>query len=224
VAILRANIAGIETMETAGTTNVGKESDEVLVSAAKCGDTQAFEELILRHEQKVLAVAQRITNHREDAQDVAQETFHKAFCHLNSFQEKARFSTWMTRIAMNEAFMLLRRRRGTPEDLPESHDDGDEYFSEKFVDQRPTPEESCRLRERDEILASAINRLGPKIRRAILLRDIEERSAEETARILGTTISAVKARVFQGRRKLRAAVNSGLLRDYSADWAETQRC
>ena len=211
-------------METARAKNVAKESDEMLVSAAKCGNTQAFEELILRHEQRVLAVAQRITNHREDAQDVAQETFHKAFCHLSSFQEKARFSTWMTRIAMNEAFMLLRRRRGTPENLPESYEDGDEYFSEKFVDQRPTPEESCRLRERDEILASAINRLGPKVRRAILLRDIEERSAEETARILGTTISAVKARVFQGRRKLRAAVNSGLLRDYSVDWAETQRC
>jgi len=216
--------ARIKTMESARATNVAKESDQVLVSAAKCGDTQAFEELILRHEQKVLAVAQRITNHREDAQDVAQETFHKVFCHLNSFQEKARFSTWMTRIAMNEAFMLLRRRRGTPADLPESHDDGDEYFSEKFVDQRPTPEESCRLRERDEILASAINRLGPKIRKAILLRDIEERSDEETERILGTTIGAVKARVFQGRRKLRAAVNSGLLRDYSVDWAETQRC
>jgi RNA polymerase sigma-70 factor, ECF subfamily len=215
---------GTKTMQTVRASNVAKESDETLVSAAKNGDMQAFEELILRNEQKVLAIAQRITNHREDAQDVAQETFHKAFRHLNSFQEKARFSTWMTRIAMNEAFMLLRRRRGTPEDLPEGSDDGDEYYSEKFVDRRPTPEESCRLRERNEILSHAINRLGPKIRRAILLRDIEERSAEETARILGTTISAVKARVFQGRRKLRAAVNSGLLADYSVNWAETQRC
>src|SRR6201998_3605100 len=137
-------------METARASNVAKESDEALVSAAKNGDMQAFEELILRHEQKVLAIAQRITNHREDDQDVEQETFHKAFCHLNSFQEKARFSTWMTRIAMNEAFMLLRRRRGTPEDLPESHDDGDEYYSEKFVDRRPAPEEAGRLRERNQ--------------------------------------------------------------------------
>jgi DNA-directed RNA polymerase specialized sigma24 family protein len=73
-------------------------------------------------------------------------------------------------------------------------------------------------------LTDAINRLGAKIRRAVLLRDIEERSAEETSRILGTTISAVKARVFQGHRKLRAAMNSGLVTDYSVDWAETQRC
>ncbi len=212
-------------METVRATNVAKESECELVAAAKCGDTQAFGELVLRHEQKVLSVAQRITNNREDAQDVAQESFHKAFCHLNTFQEKSRFSTWMTRIAMNEAFMLLRRRRGTSEVLPESTDDTDESFSAKFVDQRPTPEESCRLRERKQILTEAINRLGPKIRRAILLRDIEERSAEETARILGTSISAVKARVFQGRRKLRATVNPGLLREvHAADWAETQRC
>src|ERR1700719_3832150 len=90
--------ARIKIMESARAANAGKESYEVLVSAAKGADRQAFEELILRHEQKVLAVAQRITNHREDAHDVAQETFHKAFCHLNSFHEKARFSTWMTRI------------------------------------------------------------------------------------------------------------------------------
>jgi RNA polymerase sigma-70 factor, ECF subfamily len=212
-------------METVRATNIAKESDGVLVAAAKGGDTQAFEELVLRHEPRVLAVAQRITNNREDAQDVAQESFHKAFCHLNTFQEKARFSTWMTRIAMNEAFMLLRRRRAAPEVLPESLDDGDEFVSERFVDQRPTPEQSCRLRERKQILTEAINRLGPKIRTAILLRDIEERSAEETARILGTSISAVKARVFQGRRKLRATVNPGLLWEVrSADWAETGRC
>ena len=212
-------------METVRATNIAKESDGALVAAAKGGDNQAFEELVLRHEPRVLSVAQRITNNREDAQDVAQESFHKAFCHLNTFQEKARFSTWMTRIAMNEAFMLLRRRRATPEVLPESLDDGEQILSERFVDQRPTPEQSCRLREREQILTAAINRLGPKIRRAILLRDIEERSAEETAQILGTSISAVKARVFQGRRKLRATVNPGLLWEvHSASWAGTERC
>lgn len=212
-------------METVRAANITKESESALVTAAKSGNTQAFEELVLRHEPKVLAVAQRITNNREDAQDVAQESFHKAFCHLNNFQENSRFSTWMIRIAMNEAFMLLRRRRATPEVLPENPDDGEEYFSEKFVDQRPTPEQSCRLRERKQILTEAINHLGPKIRRAILLRDIEERTAEETARILGTSISAVKARVFQGRRKLRATVNPALLGEVrAADWSRTDRC
>jgi RNA polymerase sigma-70 factor (ECF subfamily) len=196
-------------METLRATGI-QDSDGALVAAAKCGNTQAFEDLVLRHERRVFTVAQRITN-REDAEDVVQETFHKVFLHLDDFQEKSRFSTWLTRIAMNESLILLRRRRGTLEVLPESPDDGDEAFSAKFVDQRPSPEESCGRRERTELLADAINRLGPKIRSTILLRDIEERSAEETAELLGTSISAVKARVFQGRRKLRGILNPAIL-------------
>jgi len=197
-------------METLRATGI-QDSDGALVAAAKCGNTQAFEDLVLRHERRVLTVAQRITNNREDAEDVVQETFHKVFLHLDDFQEKSRFSTWLTPIAMNESLILLRRRRGTLEVLPESPDDGDESFSAKFVDQRPSPEESCGRRERTELLAEAINRLGPKIRSTILLRDIEERSVEETAQILGTSTSAVKARVFHGRRKLRRTVSPGLL-------------
>lgn len=200
-------------MKTPYTTSTNKDSDGALVAATKRGDTQAFEELVLRHKQRVLAVAQRITNNREDAEDVAQESFHKAFLHLDAFQEKARFSTWLTRIAMNEAFMLLRRRRGFLEVLPESPDDGVESGSEAFVDRNPNPEESCWRRERTQLLTEAINRLGPTIRGAILLRDIEERSIQETARILGASITAVKARVFQGRRKLRESMHRGLLQE-----------
>ena len=156
---------------------------------------------------------------------MTQESFHKAFLHLDAFQEKSRFSTWLTRIAMNEAFMLLRRRRGVFEVLPESPDDGMKSSSEAFVDQSPNPEESCWRRERTELLTEAINRLSPNIRRTILLRDIEERSAQETARILGTSISAVKARVFQGRRKLRRTLNLGFLRGlYVAGQPEAQHC
>jgi RNA polymerase sigma-70 factor (ECF subfamily) len=212
-------------METSYATRIEKDSDGVLVAAAKCGDTQAFEELVFRHEQRVLSVAQRITNNREDAEDVAQESFHKAFLHLDTFQEKSRFSTWLTRIAMNEAFMLLRRKRGVFEVLPDSPDDGVRAGCEVFVDQSPNPEESCWRRERTDLLTKAINRLGPKIRGTILLRDIEERSAEETAQILGTSISAVKARVFQGRRKLRRTLNPGFLCGlYTADQPEAQHC
>ena len=199
-------------MKASRTTITNKQSDDVLVAATKRGDTQAFEELVFRHKQRVLAVAQRITNNREDAEDVAQESFHKAFLHLDAFQEKSRFSTWLTRIAMNEAFMLLRRRRGIFEVLPESADDGSRSRSDAFVDQSPTPEEFCWRSERKELLTEAVNCLGPTIRAAIVLRDIEERSVEETARILGASVAAVKARVFQGRRKLRGRLNIGLLR------------
>ena len=212
-------------MTASCTTSTSKHSDEALVTATKRGDTQAFEELVLRHRQRVLAVALRITNNREDAEDVAQESFHKAFLHLEAFQEKSRFSTWLTRIAMNEALMLLRRRRGGVEMLPENPDDGMESSSKAFVDRSPSPEESYLRRERTEFLTAAINRLGSTIRTTILLRDIEERSIKETAQILGPSITAVKARVFQGRRKLRRSLNTGFLSGlYTAGQPDTQCC
>ncbi len=207
------------------TTDINKQPDGALVDAAKHGDTQAFEELVLRHKQRVLAVAQRITNNREDAEDVAQESFHKAFLHLGTFQEKSRFSTWLTRIVMNQAFMLLRGRRGVIEVLPENPEDGANSNSEAFVDQSPNPEESCWRSERIQLLTAAIQRLGPKVRSTILLRDIEEKSVEETAQILGTSTGAVKARVFQGRRRLRRSVNARVLWGiYATGAAEAQHC
>jgi len=129
------------------------------------------------------------------------------------------------RIAMNEAFMLIRGRRRVFEMLPGGPDDDLKSISEAFVDQSPNPEESCWRRERTELLTEAINRLGPTIRTAILLRDIEERSVKETAQILGASITAVKARVFQGRRKLRGTLNPEFLRGlYTAGQREAQRC
>jgi RNA polymerase sigma-70 factor (ECF subfamily) len=212
-------------MKTFCATGINKDSDEALVATAKRGDTRAFEELVLRYKHRVLAVAQRITKNREDAEDVAQETFLKAFLHRDDFQQKSRFSTWLTRIAMNQAFMLLRRKRGFFEVLPENPDDGGKCSSEPFVDQSPNPEESCWRRERMDLLTKAIHRLSPIVGRTIVLRDIEERSAKETAKILGTTISAVKARGFHGRRKLRRTVSPGLLRGgYKYGQAEAQRC
>jgi RNA polymerase sigma-70 factor (ECF subfamily) len=205
-------------------TSTNKHSDEALVTATKRGDAQAFEELVLRHRQKVLAIAQRITNNREDAEDVAQETFHKAFLHLDAFQEKSQFSTWLTRIAMNEAFMLIRRRRGFLEVLPENPEDGMKSSSEAFVDHNPNPEESSLQRERTEFVTEAINRLTSTTRTTISLRHIEERSLKETAQILGVSIAAAKARVFQGRRKLRRTLNSvHLPRFYEYGRAEAQR-
>ena len=210
-------------MEIVRRDGIGKNSDSSLVAAAKYGDTRAFEELVCRYERRVLAVAQRITSNREDAEDVAQESFHKAFLHLDTFEERARFSTWLTRIVINEAYMLLRRRQRVVEVLLENEDDALKSASKAFVDQRPSPEESCWHRERTELLTAAINRLRPTIRRTMLLRDIEERSAEETAQILGTSISAVKARLFHGRRRLRETVNPALLRGvHAAGRAETQ--
>src|SRR5246127_1703374 len=111
-----------------------KDPDAALVGATKSGDTYAFETLVSRYKRRALAMAQRITNNREDAEDVVQESFHKAFLHLSAFQEKSRFSTWLTRIAMNEALMLLRRRRAVFEVLPGGPDNDVSAGSEAFVD------------------------------------------------------------------------------------------
>ena len=211
-------------MNTSYATNTSQDSDAALVAATKRGDKQAFGELVLRYKRRAFATALRITNNREDAEDVVQDSFHKAFLHLGEFQERSLFSTWLIRIAMNEAFMLLRRRRGVLEVMPGSPDD-DVAASVAFVDQSLNPEESYGRRERADLLTEAINRLGPKVRSTILLRDIEERSVRETAQILGTSISAVKARVFQGRRKLRKTLHTGFQRGlYTAGQPEAQRC
>ena len=194
--------------------NTSNDTDGALVTATKCGDMRAFERLVVRNQRRALAMAERITRNREDAEDVVQESFHKAFRHLGDFEEKARFSTWLTRIVMNESYMLLRRRRRTMEVLPKSPEEGMESPLERFVDQSPSPEESYWRRERRELLTEAVNRLRPRVRRVILLRDFEERSVKETAQILGTSITAVKARLFQGRRKLLRTVKPDLLRDF----------
>ena len=99
--------------------------------------------------------------------------------------------------------------------LPESPEEGMESAPERFVDECPSPEEAYWRRERRELLTKAVNRLRPRVRRVILLRDFEERSVKETAQIVGTSTTAVKARLFQGRRKLLRTVKPELLRDFT---------
>ena len=196
-------------METIRASGLDKDSDAALVSATKRGDARAFEKLVLRHKPRVLAAAQSITVNREDAEDVVQESFHKAFLHLDGFQGKSLFSTWLTSIVKNQARMLLRRRRRAFKVWSISLADGVQPISEAFVDGSPNPEESCARRECSELLTDAINRLNPTIRRTILLRDNEEHSLKETAQILGASIPAVKARVSRGRRELMPACLDG---------------
>jgi RNA polymerase sigma-70 factor, ECF subfamily len=199
-------------MEGFCTSGMDKDSDGALVAAAKNGDARAFEQLVLRHQKRVLAVAQRITKNREDAEDIAQESLQKAFLHLGEFQEQSQFGTWLTRIAMNESFMLLRRRRKVFEALPATADDDVKPVAEAFVDESPSPEESCWRQERTELLTGAINHLAPRIGRTILLHVVEERSVGETAQVLGISTASVKARLFRGRRELRGRENIRRLR------------
>ena len=178
--------------------------DAALVAGAKIGDARAFELLIQRHEWKIVSLAQRMTRNREDAEDVMQQSLLKAFIHLKKFEGKSLFSTWLTRIAINEALMLLRRRRGTREILiAESNTEAETALLLDIPDGAPNPEDSCLQREQELIISAAVNQLRPRTRKAMELRELGELSARETAQVMGLSVGAVKARVFHGRRKLR---------------------
>jgi len=178
--------------------------DMTLVAAAKNGNRQAFEVLVGRHEQKILAVARRNTRTREDAEDVVQQSFQKAFLHLHQFEGRSSLSTWLTRIAINEAQMLQRKSRWTREvSIDDSNANSEIATALEVPDSSPDPEAIYSHREWERMLSSAMNELPRGTRRAIQLRELDERSTEETARIMGISTGAVKARVFHGRRKLR---------------------
>jgi RNA polymerase sigma-70 factor (ECF subfamily) len=181
--------------------------EKELVVAAKNGKEEAFEILVERYQRRIFAVALRITRIQEDAEDITQQSFQKAFVHLHAFEGESLFSTWLTRITVNEALMLLRRRRGRRE----ISIDGE--CCELNEDARPDipgsdsdPEASYSQREEAEILSAAIGTLTPGLRQAIELRDLAELSIKETARRMGLSVAAVKSRELHGRRKLRKAL------------------
>ena len=180
------------------------EEDALLVAAAKARDTRAFELLVERHERKIFSMAQLITRNREDAEDVVQQSFQKAFIHLKKFEGKSLFCTWLARIAINEALMVLRRKRRSHEvPIEESGTKTERALPLELLDSAPNPEDRCLDREQKQILSASLNKLTPGIRKAIELRDLRELSIGETALVMGLSITAVKCRVFRGRRKLR---------------------
>jgi len=200
---LRQAISGANTTSSSRNHLVAEEN-AALVAGAKTGDTRAFELLVERHERKVFSMAQRITRNREDAEDVVQQSFHKAFIHLRKFEGKSLFDTWLTRIAINEALMLLRRKRWSREvPIEATSTKTQSALPLDFLDSAPNPEDRCLDREQEEILSAALNKLRPGIRKAIELRELSELSTEETALVMGLSVAAVKGRVFHGRRKLR---------------------
>ena len=178
--------------------------DMVLVADAKRGSTQAFEVLVERHAQRIRRAAQGVTGNREDAEDAVQQSFRKAFVHLGDFEGRSSFSTWLTRVAINEGLMLRRKSRRLREvSIDDSNATEETADALEIPDSSLNPEDSYSQREWGRVLSSAMNELPPGTRKAIQLRFVDELSTRETARIMGLSIPAVKARVFHGRQKLR---------------------
>ena len=181
---------------------IATEEDRFLV-AAKRGDSAAFAMLCKQSANTVFHIARRMMRSKEDAEDVMQESFQLAFIHLRSFKGGSRFSTWLSRIAINAALMKLRRKHARDVSLDEPAETKEPSFRRDVEDQGPDPEQLYAQNERQRILFEAMNELTPGMRKAIELRELGERSTKETAQIMGISASAVKARVFHGRRKLR---------------------
>ncbi len=175
-----------------------------LVARAKAGDASAFSELVSHYERRVFRMAKQITQNDDDAEDVLQETFLKAYTHLDNFQGNSKFYTWLVRIAVNEALMKLRKRRSDRTvPLDEPIDTGEDEMVREIAVWDENPEETYSREELAELLDQAIQSLKPAYRTVFLLRDIEELSIEETAEALKLSISAVKSRLLRARLQLR---------------------
>jgi RNA polymerase sigma-70 factor, ECF subfamily len=190
-------------------------SDALLVSAAKAGDAVAFNVLSTRHSKMVLRRTYRIVKNWQDAEDVLQDSFMKAFVHLKDFEERSSFSSWLTRIAINSALMILRKKkRGYTEISIEGTDD-DTGIRGRWDPRDPaeSPESWCARRESEKVLKTAIQRLPPTLRDVVQLSHIEDRSMQEIAQFLGISVPAAKSRLTRARAALRISLVSNNLVD-----------
>jgi RNA polymerase sigma-70 factor (ECF subfamily) len=190
-------LANVKRVDSAAT-------DAVLVAAAKLGDHPAFSELWTRHSNRVFKTAYRITGQREDAEDAIQDTWMKAYVHLDTFDGRAQFVTWLTRIAINSSLMILRRKRSHPEASMEITD-GDTWQHFEIADQAKNAEELYAAHERLERLRRAIRRLKPSLRNVLEMHQSSDSSLKEVAEFAGIPVSTTKSRLFRAKKTLRRA-------------------
>jgi len=176
------------------------ETDEQLVRKSQQDDERAFGELVSRYESKVYSLALKMVRNPEDAEDVLQDTFLRAYRGIKSFKGNSTFSTWIYRITANSALMRLRKRQ-----LPTvSIDDADEREAPiNIADWAPGPVEQMLNQETQAAMTEAIEALPPEFRQVFVLRDIEELSNAEVAEILDLSVAAVKSRLHRARLKVR---------------------
>jgi RNA polymerase sigma-70 factor (ECF subfamily) len=190
-------------------------ADELdLANQARQGDHGAFTELVNRYARKVFRLARHITQNDQDAEDVLQDTFLKAYSRLDQFQGNSKFYTWLMRIGVNEALMRLRRRKGNQTvSLDDDLETGDGSIPREIPSEGSDPEENYGREELRESLDRAIDSLSESYRAVFLLRDVEGFSTEETAQMLGLSVSAVKSRLLRARLQLRGKLGRRIGQD-----------
>lgn len=182
-------------------------TSETDIAALKRDKSNAFDELWARHGKKLFHVTHRITRNREDAEDAVQDCFLSALTHLEDFDGRSQFSTWLTRIAINAALMKIRRNRSMREvPIEERDDSGQEHVYDHIADPAPDPEHCYAITERKLKLGQAVRRLRPRIRAAVETRHLQDCSMKETAQLLGISQAAVKGRLFHAKVALRRSM------------------
>ncbi len=182
-----------------------QDDDLPFVDRVLAGDTLAFEELVRRHERRVYRTTLAVTGNPEDAEEAMQDTFFKMYRHLSEFQRESRFTTWLTRIAVNEGLQRLRRRRETESlDAPISSEES--LMPRELEDWHEDPEKQYAREEIKRLVEEAIRSLPPSYRVVFVLRDLAEMSTPEAAEALGLTISALKSRLLRARLMVREAL------------------
>lgn len=184
--------------------SVSADPDAEFVARVKAGDTDAFEELVRRHGRRVYRSLLGILGSAEEAEDALQDAFLKAFQHLPEFEGRARFSTWLVRIALNTGLHRLRGRK----DFETLDEDSEDFRPRRIQAWQENPEESYSREELRKLVEQEVMKLPSKYRVALMLRDLEELSTEEAANALGLTIPGLKARVLRGRLMLRESMVS----------------
>ena len=178
--------------------------DVALVERVRGGDVTAYDTLVHKYERQIFRIAQHITQNREDAEDVMQDAFLKAYEKLDQFQGNSKFYTWLVRIAVNESLMRLRKRRtGRMVSLDEDVETEEGSVPRDLADWEPDPEQNYSQTELAEILRKTIQGLPPGFRVVFTLRDVDGLSTEETAETLGLSVPAVKSRLLRARLQLR---------------------
>lgn len=189
-------------------------SDEVLVDRARGKDEAAFEELVARYEDKLYRLAMRFVRNETDAQEILQDAFLSAWRNLPTFEGRAQFGSWMYRVTVNAALMLLRSRNRHPEVAVDEvepaalnqavAESGQMMRSNADWSQRPDDQlQSEELRKHIQL---SVDALPEGLRTVFLLRDVEELSTEDTAELLGLSVPAVKTRLHRARLALREAI------------------
>src|SRR5262252_6703463 len=171
------------------------DEEESLLACALAGDTAAFASLVMPHRDGILRLTQRILRNREDAEDAVQTAFLDALRHLDGFQGRSRFSSWLTRIALNAAFMRLRSARRKTELSLDEMFQRDTASRFEVVDARSNPEQQCSANEARVLLAKAMDRLGPLYAEVLHMLHVQGLPVRDVARILGVPVGTVKARL-----------------------------